>query len=152
MKSRHYFQQHNISSLYCAFIRSHLTYYLSCWANKYETHMSHLEHLQNQAVSLITFTPVQTSALPIYRNLKILPLTCSLQVKLGLLIHRIRNKGTVINNISSSKLLNPNNTRFAEKNNMLLPKVRTKYGKQTALFSEIMLWNSLPINIKFMIS
>lgn len=149
IKSRHYFQQHVMMSLYYAFIHSHLTYCLPSWGNTYETHMAHLQHLQNQAVRLITFNPVQSSALPLYRNLKILPLTYLLQMKLGLLIHRIQNKGAVINNTSALQLLNPNNTRFAKQNNMLLPKVRTNYGKQTVLFSGIMFWNSLPANMKF---
>lgn len=129
IKSCQYFPQHVIPSLYYALIHSHLTYYLSCWAKTYETDMSDLDHQQNQAVRLITINPVQKSALPIYQNLIILPLTYSLQIKLVLLIHRIRNKGTVANNNSVPQLLHPNNTRFAEQNNMLLPKVRTKYRK-----------------------
>lgn len=149
IKSRHYFQQHVLQSLYYAFIHSHLTYCLPSWGNTYETHMSCLYHLQNQAVRMITFSPHLASALPLYQNLKILPLPYALKLKLGLFIYRIRNQDTVINYISASKLLNPNNTRFSEQNNMLLPKVRTNYGKQTALFSGIMFWNSLPTNIKF---
>lgn len=148
IRSRSYFQQHILISLYYAFVHSHLNYCLSSWGNTYSTHLSCLDHLQNQAVRLITFSPYNASALPIYTRLKIPPLKLAFQLKLGAIIFRARTHGTFISSFFDSQLTNTNPTRFAQGLNLLLPKAYTNYGKQTAIFAAIKLWNSLPITIK----
>lgn len=148
IRTRHFFQQHILKSLYYAFINSHLTYCISSWGNTYPTHLTSLNHLQNRAVRIIAHSSFTASAPPIFRTLEILPLTCTFQLKLGLLLFRSRNCDIPTELLPPTLLYNTNNTRFSENNNLLLPKVNTNYGKMTAFFSAISFWNSLPSNIK----
>lgn len=148
IKTRYFFQRHILLSLYYAFINSHLNYCISSWGNTYACHLSSIFHLQNQALRVISFSPYMVSASPLYSDLNVLPITSLLNLRLGLLIYRARNDNNQISCFSASLLVNSNNTRFSEQANMLLPKVNTNYGKQTAFFSAIKVWNSLPQTIK----
>lgn len=71
----------------------------------------------------------------------------TLMQTLGTLIYRTRSN-SVVCAFAPHHLTNTNITRFSEQHNLLLPKVNTNYGKHTALFSAIALWNSLPVSIK----
>lgn len=148
IRSRSYFQKHILISLYYAFVHSHLSYCISSWGNTYSTHLSCLNHLQNQAVRIIAFSPYSAPALPIHTSLNILPLKHSFQLKLGVIIFRARTHDIIISSFLDSYLENTNPTRFARGHNLLLPEVQTNYGKQTAIFAGIQLWNTLPITIK----
>lgn len=148
IRTRHCFQQYILKSLYYAFINSHLTYCVSSWGNTYPAHLTTLIHLQNRAVRIITHSSYIASAAPIFRTLEILPLTCTFQLKLCLILYRSRNSDIPTELLPSTQLFNTNNTRFSGNNNLLLPKVNTNYGKMTAFFSAISFWNSLPSNIK----
>lgn len=148
IKTRRYFPRPIILSLYYSFIHSHLQYCLSSWGNTYLTHLSHLQHLQRQAVRLITFNSHFSEANAIFRTLNVLPLHNLFQQKLTTIIYRVVNNKISIGTLTQSNLLNLNTTRFSENNNLLLPKVKTNYGKFTVYFMGITFWNQLPTNIK----
>lgn len=63
-------------------------------------------------------------------------------------MYRLVNHDVHIDGININYLLNTNNTRFAQRNNLLLPKARTNYGKFTTAFGGISPWNTIPTEIK----
>lgn len=148
IKTRHFFQLPILRSLYYSFIHSHLTYCLSSWGNTYNSHLAPLHRLQNQAIRLLTFSDYRSAVQPIYHDLGILPLSLQLDLKLSVLMFRMRNNTDVPTFLDKRCLLNTNNTRFSEQLNILLPTVRTNYGKQTLLFAGASVWNSLPPTLK----
>lgn len=148
LRSRFYFPVHILRLLYFAFVHSHISYCISSWGNTYQTHLSRIQHLQNQAIRLISFNTYTAPTYHIYKSLGILQLRRVLLLKLGLVIYRIRSHIIVIDGFSDTQLTNSNTTRFSERHNLLLPKARTNYGKQTALFSGITFWNTIPVEIK----
>lgn len=148
IKSRNYFQRHIIRALYHSYIHSHLSYCVSSWANTYYCHLDSLQRLQNQAVRLMTFNNVFTPSKPLYQSLNILPLKKLLKHQLAQFIFKLTQCGTSIPAYSNELLINTNITRFSSNGNLLLPRVRTNYGKLTALFSGISFWNSVPYEIK----
>lgn len=148
LRSRFNFPVHILRLLYFAFVHSHISYCISSWGNTYQTHLSGIQHLQNQAIRLISFSTYMAPTYPIFKCLGILPIRRVLLLKLGLIIYRIRSHVIVIDGFPDAQLTNSNTTRFSERHNLLLPKARTNYGKQTALFSGITFWNTIPVEIK----
>lgn len=146
--TRSFFPQHIRTSLYYAFIHSHLQYCISVWGNTYSTHLTHLQHLQNQALRIINFSSYMSHSVLNYTSLSILPLRYMVQLKLVLLIYRTLNYEIAIDTFQASALTNSNNTRFSSNSNILLPRINTNYGKFTALFTAIQYWNILPLDIK----
>lgn len=64
------------------------------------------------------------------------------------LLFKIFHRALTIDIFPITLLDNSNNTRFAVAHNLLLPKVRTNYGKMSIVFSSISLWNSLSYDVK----
>lgn len=148
IKTRPYFSTEILLSLYYAFIHSHLSYCLSSWGNTYWSHIGHLERLQKQALRLITFNPFLSPSAPIFRSLNILPLRKLVSHKILIIMFRVLNHELYISSFSDVLLVNTNNTRFSTNRNLLLPKIRTNYGRMTTRFSCVTLWNKLPFDLK----
>lgn len=148
LKARPFFKTHTLISLYFAFVHSHFLYCAASWGNTYPTHLIPLQHLQNQAIRIITFSPYRTNASLLLTEYRIL--TVSNLVKFSLLVYLFKS----VHNLGSfsifnrDSLKNLNCTRFASASNLLLPKVRTNYGKLNTTFVAVNNWNSLPIETK----
>lgn len=132
IKTRYFFQL-SLWSLYFLFIHSHLTYCLSSWGNTYNTHLEPLRRLRNQDIHLLTLIDCRSSVQPIFHHLGILPLSLELDLKLCILIPRIRDNPVYLPSFDRTCLLN-NNTRVSEQRNILLLSVWSNYGKQTIIF------------------
>lgn len=152
LKARPFFKTPTLISLYFAFVRSHFSYCASSWGNTYPTHLIPLQHLQNQAIRIITFSPYRTNASLLLTEYRILMV--SNLVKFSLLVYLFKSVHDLcsfsIFNRDSLKNLNP--TRFASTGNLLLPKIRTNYGKMNTTFVAVNNWNSLPTEIKQLLS
>lgn len=146
--TRAFFQPHVLISLYHAYINSHLSYCLSSWGNTYAIHLKPLQRLQNQAIKLMTFSPFRCHSLPIYQHLRILPIQQLFYHRLSLITYRLIHREISLDNIPFHIFVNNNNTRFSERNNFLLPKIRSNYGRYTARFFCVHLWNNIPLHVK----
>lgn len=148
IKTRTYFPPHIIRTLYFAYIHSHISYCVSSWANTYFTHIERLQRLQNQAVRLMTFSPFYFSCSSLFSQLNILPLRQLFCHRMSIVAFRLITHDIFIACIDHRHLTNGNITRFSQCNNLLLPAVRTNYGKFSTLFTSIAIWNSLPFELK----
>lgn len=148
LKARSYFGTSTLITLYYAFIYSHINYCISSWGLTYSSHLASLQHVQNQAVRIITHSPYNAHVTPLYRQLNFLPLPSILNYNLGIMAYHVINNPRFIYILGRTSLSNPNKTRFALQNNFLLPKIRTNYGKLTVEFSAIKFWNELPVSMK----
>ena len=135
-------------SLYHAFIHTHIKYCITTWGNTYYTHISRLVSIQKRALKIITFTPPRSSSKPLFLNLSVLPVVCTYKASLMILLHNVINRQVSVEAFPIYQFFNKNTTRFALSNNFLLPKVATNYGKQTACFSAISIWNTLNPDLK----
>uniref|UniRef100_A0A224Z9S1 Tick transposon n=1 Tax=Rhipicephalus zambeziensis TaxID=60191 RepID=A0A224Z9S1_9ACAR len=148
IKTRPYFTRATLFSLYYSFVHSHINYGIMCWGNNYNTHLASLQVLQNQSIRIITNSSRFSNGKCILHENNILTISELLKYNLGITFYKYMTNALPPICFSSSNLIAHSNTRFAHNNNVLLPKVRTNYGKQTAEFSSITLWNSLPASIK----
>lgn len=148
IRTRAYFPLPVLRSLYNCFVHSHLTYCLGSWGSTYDVHLSPLVSLQNRAIRIINYSHPRDSAPNLYFDLRILPLLFEYKIKMCIFLLRARNNESMHTCIDQSLLFNANNTRFSENNNLILPKIRSNYGKQTAVFAAISMWNELPTPLK----
>lgn len=148
IRSKPYFSKGALLSLYFAFIHSHITYGIVSWGNTYHCHLSSIQHLQNQAIRIITNSNFFTNASPLLRDHNILHITGLFRYHLTIMFHKLLNKQLSYDFIDSRHLTNTNITRFAHSSNFLLPIVHTNYGKMTSTFTAIKLWNDLPLTVK----
>lgn len=148
VKARRYFSLSTLITLYNAFIHSHINYCVTSWGNTYPSHLTSLQHIQNQAARIITFSPRHTHANPLLRSLNLLPISDLVLYNLGITAHNLLRHNHLLYVIGRTNLTNHNNTRFSMRNSFLLPPARTNYRKQSVEFNMIRLWNNLPLSIK----
>lgn len=148
IKVRAFFHIDTLISLYYAFIHSHLNYCISSWGNTYRTHLSPLQHVQNQAFRIITFSHFSSDISWFFRAFNILSVSNLNKHTLGLLVYNFVNGKLALTLLNDNQFPQHKITRFAFHHNLLLPKPRTNYGKFTTNFSATAVWNSLPLAIK----
>lgn len=144
IKSRDIFSQSTLLSLSHAFINSHINYCISSWGNTYSTHLDSLQTIQNHSIRILTRSPYRSD---VHAN-NTLSVENSFKYKLSILLYKQINNQLPVVIIPESSLTNTNFTRFARNHNFILPPVHTNYGKQTAFFTGIWLWNALPPEMK----
>lgn len=148
IKARHYFSPQTLITLYYAFIHSHFNYSMVPWGLTYHSHVTPLQHLQNQVVRIITRSSYNAHVAPLFLQLNLLRIEELIKYNLGIIAYRLIRTPSLLYVIGIDHLTNPNITRFSQRNNFLLPKVRTNYGLQTVRFTTIKFWNTLPLTVK----
>lgn len=148
IQSRGIFSQPTLLSLYYAFIHSHINYCITSWGNTYSSHLVSLQTIQNQSIRILTRSPYRSNAKALLHANNILTVDNTFKYKLGILLFKQINNQLPLFIIPESSLANTNLTRFARNQNFILPSVHTNYGKQTAYFTGIRLWNTIPPAIK----
>lgn len=148
IKARPYFGPNTLLSLYYAFVHSHFTYCIASWCNTYSTHLAPLQYVQNQAIRIITYQPSRCSASAILQGLRILTIHKLFLFNMATLTYNSLHSNMPFMVFNKEQLINQNITRFASNNNLLLPKVRTNYGRFTSTFTAISVWNGIPSDVK----
>lgn len=128
IKARHYFSRQTLITLYYAFIHSHFNYSMVSWGLTYHSHVSPLQHLQNQVVRIITRSFYNVDVAPLFFKLNLLPIDELIKYNLGIIAYRLFRTPNLLYVIAIDHLPNPNITRISQRNNFLLPKMRTNYG------------------------
>lgn len=148
LKARPFFPHQALLSLYFAFVHSHINYGIASWGNAYSSHLSSVQHIQNQCIRIITCSSHRSSASALLRENKILSVNNLFHYNLGVFFYQLLHSYISYDSIDLNRLRTKNCTRFAANNNFLLPSVHTNYGKKTSCFAAISFWNSLPLTVK----
>lgn len=148
IRTRPFFSLDTLLSIYYAFIHSHINYCITSWGSTYRIHLSILISMQKQALRIITFSSFTQPSAPLFHSLHVLPLEHLHKFQVLVFLFKVINKYICVNFVPENIITNNNVTRFALSNNLLLPKVRTNYGKQTTSFFTISTWNNLPPSLK----
>lgn len=107
-----------------------------------------LQHVQNQAIRILTWSNRRSHVTDLYRELHILNIDNLIKFNVCTFAYQAVKDPSLLKFVLIQHLTNSNITRFSSNNNFILPKVRTNYGSQRVAFVLIKLWNSLPYNIK----
>lgn len=148
IKSRPFFSRQALLSLYFAFVHSHITYGIVAWGNTYDCHLAPLQHIQNQALRIITNSSFRANACVLLQQNNVLSVRNLFYYNIATFLFQLRDNNLSYQFIDRQLLQNNNSTRFAANENYLLPIVRTNYGQMTSAFAAISFWNSLSTELK----
>ena len=152
-KLRHYLSLKTLRDIYYSLIYPYLAYGVLSWGNTYKSNLSKLCTAQNKCIRRIFFCDKYEHVLPFYNLLNILTFNNILLFKAGILAYQIINLSQLVPKIFKDilKLAKDQhcyNTRYAAKNNLMRPAIKTNYGKFTYEFSITQIWEAIPISIK----
>ena len=151
-KIRHYVPMESLKTFYHAFIQSHLNYGSLIWGKCAKTHFNKLKTSQNRAIRIINFKPRTDSALPLFKNSKILPLKENIMFLKATFIWRVVHKylpQSIMDVFSSHGAISKTDRSLDITSNKLqLPMQNKDIGKEFIIFDGIKLWNQqIPNNI-----
>src|SRR5260370_23181190 len=87
-KLRYLFPTNILINLYYSVIFSHLIYCIEIWSNATKENLNTLLVLQNKILRIITFSPFDASATPLYKQFSILNIYLLYKHRLGVLMYQ----------------------------------------------------------------
>jgi len=127
--------------LYYAFIHSRLSYGLSCWGSTYVTYINPLCRAQKPFIRMILKQPKLTESLPLFVQLKILPLRYLYVFKVLSLFFKVSGNpgpGTYQRTVKITRQVD----------HLKLPKANSTFYQKTFLFLGPKFCNFLPDNVR----
>ena len=154
-KLRHYLSIKQLRQLYYNLIYPFISYSILAWGSAYKCHINKVQIKQNKVVRII-FSAVNygkhtESALPLLNLLDILTVNNVYSLHALKFIH-LWHKGLLPNLFNAffqyASNIHNYNTRYASKQNLYKPCVKSNTGKQMISFIVIDLWKKLPDQLK----
>lgn len=135
-------------NIYNSLVKSHITYLIELWGNAPKYKLNELQRLQNKIIKILFHYPYLTPTVKIYTETKLMNIKQLFVYTTCILIRRILNKNihTNITFIKKNQLHSKYNRRRGD--HLVLPTIRTKYGKRTITFEGAQFYNRLPKDIK----
>ena len=148
-KVRHYLDRNALMLIYNSLVESRLRYGILSWSTAPQNQLNRLRVLQNKALRFITFSRPDTSMLPLYARLNVLPLD-----KL-ILLHQVTFMYCFPNNLLPpvffysycTKPQHAINTRFS-KHNFLIPKQNSSLKEKSIKVIGPKVWINVPLEAK----
>ena len=132
-KLRFYTSVRTLKHLYYTLIFPYINYALLSWGSSSQFLIQKIKTKQNKCIRSILFAHTRESATPLYKLLDILKLDKIFNLKISVLVHKIKYAKTNIPNalcdlILSVQDIHKYNTRYALKDNLFRPASRTNYS------------------------
>ena len=146
---RPYVDENTLKILYLCLVQSHLDYCCEIWGLRFNMHER--IKLQKRAARLILKCSFYTPSKEMFHKLKWLPFNdCVTYFKCVFMYRCINGLSSQFHRDMFEFACNSHyfNTRYAANDNLITPKVHTEIFKHSLYYSSILLWNSLPVEIK----
>lgn len=154
-KLRYYLTLKQLKQLYYNLIYPYISYAILAWGSTYKSHIQKVQIKQNQVIRLIFFAisygENTESALPLLNLLDILTINNVFRLQALKFTHQWHRKqlpNIFKNYFHYARDVHSYNTRYASKNNLYKPRVRTNIGKHAIPFMAIDYWQQLPDSLK----
>ena len=136
----------SLKTLYFALVHPHLLYCLPIFSSTTQKNIKRISKMQKKAVRLITRSKSNTPSLPLFSQLKILPLDHLITLTSGLLIHSIYHKYSpkALHNMWLTNEQRELNHELRDAHQLYIPFARTDHVKRLPFFSFPKIWNDLP--------
>ena len=110
----------------------------------------HFTGFRKKIVRIITFSDYTSHSLPIFHNLKILPLEYLYELNLGITFYKIKNNmiTTGTHNLTSINEIHNYNTRLSQSQNYFQFFNRINIGQSTYTSKGLKFWRELPPELK----
>ena len=154
-KLKHFLPVYIMKTLYSSLIASHLQYrYCTLlWANSHVTNRRKLQLLQKKAIRIITSSHYIAHTDPLFSTTKLLKLDDLYKYQLGIFMHKVTHF-QLPQNMSSMFLRTDNihSHQLRNQNAYYIQQIRTNTGKSKINFSGSKFWNTLPANLRQLVS
>ena len=139
-KIRHYVCPDTTRSLYFSFVNAHTDYNLLNWGMASSSSLNPVHTKINKALRIMTFNNRDSPSIPLYKELKILPLEKSYELKNAKHLWKLHN-GYLPQSLASNFNVN-------SRNQITKSYSRLESLKRFSLFTAPSIWNKLPNSIK----
>ena len=150
-KLRHFLPKQVLLNLYKSLIHPHLTYGISIWGQTSKSVLDKLLILQKRVLRFIFFKKPRESAIPLFIESNILPVTLlhleSLSQVMYDAVHN-RAPSNICNMFVSIENIHPYNTRSATSGKLFLKPSRINLQKNSLSRIGVKFWNRIPENIR----
>ena len=139
-------------NLYSSLIESHLQYCTLLWAN---SHMRKLQLLQKKTIRIITSSHYIAHTDPLFAMTKHMKLEDMYKYQLGILMQRVTHSQPQLPHNMSSMFLRTDKIhshKLRNQNAYFIQQIRTNTRKSTINFSGPTYWNTLPVNLRQIVS
>ena len=144
-KIRHYVDSNTLRSIYFGIFSSLMTYGSQIWGQFQNKYVNRILKLQDKAVRIINFGLSSDSRNPLYCKSKILKFSDNIKLLNFIFVYdSLKNNLPSIlnNNFTRVNRYHTHNTRYAIKNTVALPKIKTQiYGIKSIKFQSSSSWN-----------
>ena len=152
-KLRHYVSIRTLKHLYYTLIYPYLNYALMSWGTASKSRLETVQVKQNKCIRSIFFARNRESPHIYYKLLEILKLKNIFNLKICILVYRIKYIKTKIPSafldlIPSVSEIHCYNTRYSANHNLYRPSSRTNYGLSRFKAISSRTWEKIPLNIK----
>ena len=137
-----------LKQIYYTLIYPHLQYAITAWGNTNKTYLQKIFIMQKTILKIILNKPRRTESTPLFRELGFLKLEDIYLLKIGQMMHKIKNLTVGENNLTMIKEIHDYNTRQSKSNNYYINSVSTKLGGKCFSSKGPELWNKIPKNIR----
>jgi hypothetical protein len=127
-----------------------LIYGIPVWGNTYASTLKPLFLLQKRVIRIVTFSKFDEHTSPLFKQLAILKLPDLVLLHNALLMYNFHSNSLpyVFDNFFTlAKNRHSYNTKFAAKNSLCIPKIRTN-GKFSLRFQGPITWNAIDTSLK----
>ena len=151
IKLRPHFPTETLTTLYYAFVHSHILYELPVWAATYDTNLNKLRKLQNKAIRTITKSNIKNRITPQYRHLGILKLNDLYTYEIAKFMYQyVHNMlpSQFNNYFSFTHNIHSHETRNSTSKAMTLTRYSTNRNQNSIKYKEVKIGNSIPNHLK----
>lgn len=146
-KSRKYFDNETLRTLYFSIFQSHLSYCIESWGFTYKTFIEPVVKLQKRALRIINFKPPCTPSEPLFISNRIMPLYNLRNYRIALLVRNvISNEAHFPPSIFSSA---KTYSRSVLQGKFLIPISHNDYGQRRLKHTGVKIWNEIPAFILY---
>ena len=152
-KLKHFLPVYIMKTLYSSLIESHLHYCTLLWANSHVTNIRKLQLLQKKAIRIITSSHYIAHTDPLFSITQLLKLDDMCTYELGIFMHKVTH--FQLPHHMSSMFLRTENIhkhKLRNQNAYYIQQIRTNTRKSTINFSGPKIWNTLPANLRQLVS
>ena len=150
---RHFVTRNTLIMLYNAFILPHITYGLEVWGAAHKTFLNKVMVLQKKITRIICFKSYNYHTAPLFYDLTILDVYKLYRLLIATFVHDLINDKLPHNFIDYFTYVSHHyETRAKGNYNISLIDIRTNLGKQTVSFSGAQIWNTVPKELRNVIS
>ena len=137
-------------SIYNSLVQPHLDYCSSVWGSCSKSLSQKLQKLQNRAAGVITFSNYDRSTDELLRMVNWVKLDREGLLNISIMMYKIVNN-MVPEYLRSCLVFNSDALTYNLRDSdgtLAIPQPRTNYCKRSLSYSGVVLWNSLPLNIR----